>query len=185
MQERQVARKIILLLFVAFLAYVAVSYLLICFYVAPPFVIIGVEEEIERSLGSIMLGWFIILFFLLLVGLSRYRFRSETRKTIVIASGFILLQAMILIYAINQLWIAWNASNEAIRKTAATEGVGTLGIGWAMMIGTVWVLIKVSWNLLAQSSVKLLNQFQKVFLLKARRTSRMRNQCKKRSDLNT
>jgi len=137
MPERSKDRTVFCLYIVMLLAYIGVSYLLICAYIAPPFTLIGEVERANDYVGDTIAGALIALFLLLAV-MARIRWRSQTRMRRVLGMGFLILLAGILGAVVYEFGVAWTAADMSVKKTAACNGTGMLGIGWALLSYLTW-----------------------------------------------
>ena len=131
-------RKMFRLYILVLLAYIGVSYLLICVHVAPPFTLIGEVKWAENYSLAPTITVLLFILFLLLGAIARFRCRSEDSIRRVLAIGFLVLLAGILTVAVYEFVTAWTTRDISVRKTAECSGTGMLGIGWGLLTWLVW-----------------------------------------------
>lgn len=122
--------------YIVFLAYVCVSYLIICIYVAPPFTVVG-DAVFSLPDALTAVDWTIIVLFFLYFTLGLLcRIPSVPPSTI--ALGYVALLACILLASIWALIMSRVSLDAGFQDHYRSTGTGTLGLGWLLWLHLIY-----------------------------------------------
>ena len=96
-------------------AYVAITWVVVCLYVAVPFTVIG-AKRVEFPVVDAVGGALFVVFIVIGIVAKSAAWKPEAQRAVVVA-GFLVIMLGILALVVTQFAIAWSTADEPTKKT--------------------------------------------------------------------